>query len=117
MADNRALVGGQLMTEVSNAMVAMHREHFGRGPGAAKSMLQGDVLICTMTDVYTPVERTLIEAGSLDRVRETRLVHQLAMREEFENRVEELTGRKVRAFVSGVHFESDMAVEVFYLEP
>ena len=44
-------------------------------------------------------------------------MHQLAMRDEFEKRVEELTGRKVRVFVSGVHFEPDMAVEVFYLEP
>jgi uncharacterized protein YbcI len=79
--------------------------------------MQGDLLISTMTDVFTPVERTLIDSGNVERVRETRLVHQLALREELERRVEELTGRRVRAFVSGVHFDPDMAVELFYLEP
>ena len=117
MADREALQGGALLTEISNSMVALHREHFGRGPGAAKSVLLDDLLVCTLTDVYTPVERTLIRSGNTDRVRETRLVHQLALRGEFEARVSKLTGRRVRAFVSGVHFDPDMAVELFYLEP
>ena len=117
MDDRETLEGGHLLTEVSNTMVALHRLHFGRGPGAAKSVLVDDLLVCTLTDVYTPVERTLIRSGDLDRVRETRLVHQLALREEFEVRIEKLTGRPVHAYVSGVHFDPDMAVELFYLEP
>ena len=117
MSDKEALHGGALLTEISNAMVALHRQHFGRGPGAAKCVLLEDLLVCTLTDVYTPVERTLIRSGNIDRVRETRLVHQLALREEFESRVTKLTGRRVRAFVSGVHFDPDMAIELFYLEP
>jgi uncharacterized protein YbcI len=108
---------GEILTEVSNAMVALHREHFGRGPGAAKTILVDDVLLCTLTDVFTPVERTLIRSGNIDRVRETRLVHQLALEEEFKEIVTRLTGREVLAFVSGVHFEPDLATEIFFLEP
>ncbi len=35
----------------------------------------------------------------------------------FTGTVEEITGRKVRAFVSGMDTEQDVATEVFYLEP
>jgi uncharacterized protein YbcI len=109
--------GGRLLTELSNAMVALHREHFGRGPGAAKSAVVDDMVICTLTDVYTAVEKTLIRSGNLERVRETRQLHQLALADEFKSRVEAITGRRVAAFVSSVHFDPDIAIELFILEP
>jgi uncharacterized protein YbcI len=98
-------------------MVALHREHFGRGPGAATSVYVDDLVVCTLTDIYTQVEKTLVRAGNRDRVRDTRLLHQLALEPEFKRPVEELTGRAVSAFVSSVHFDPDLAVEVFLLEP
>ena len=92
MADRDAPVGGRLLTELSNAMVAVHREHFGRGPGAAKSYVMDDLVICTLTDIYTPVEKTLIRAGEVERVRDTRVLHQLALKGEFTAPVERLMG-------------------------
>ena len=115
MADGQP-VGGKLLTELSNAMVALHREHFGRGPAAAKSFLFDDIALCILTDVYTPVERTLLRAGQVDNVRQTRLMHQLALEAEYKRPVEELTGRTVTAFVSSVHFDPDLAIELFLLE-
>ena len=97
-------------------MVALHREHFGRGPGAAKSLYVDDLVVCVLTDVYTQVERTLIKAGQIERVRETRQLHQRAMRDRFVEPIERLTGRRVVAFVSAVHFDPDLAVETFVLE-
>jgi uncharacterized protein YbcI len=98
-------------------MVALHRDHFGRGPGAAKTWIVDDMVVCTLTDVYTHVEKTLIRSGHLERVRETRLLHQLALEREFIRPVEELTGRNVIAFVSSVHVDPDLSVELFVLEP
>jgi uncharacterized protein YbcI len=117
MAERAMPVGGELLTELSNAMVALHREHFGRGPGAAKATIVDDLVICTLSDVYTPVERTLIRSGNIERVRETRQLHQLALEAEFRAPVERLTGRRVSAFFSSVHFDPDVAVELFILEP
>jgi uncharacterized protein YbcI len=70
-----------------------------------------------MEDVYTPVERTLIEAGRFSAVEETRHAFQETMREKFIAAVEELTGRKVAAFMSQVHVDPDLSVETFVLEP
>ena len=115
--DTPAPVGGQLLTELSNAMVALHRKHFGRGAGAAKSFMFDQIVLCLLTDICTPVEKTLMRVGKVEHVRQTRLMHQIALEEEYKRPVEELTGRKVRAFVSSVHFDPDIAVELFILEP
>jgi len=63
-----------------------------------------------------PVERTLLDAGERDAVRDTRLAFQRAMEARFVNKVEEITGRKVRAFLSQVSLDPDISVEVFVLE-
>ena len=117
MTDGSAPLGGKLLTEFSNAMVALHREHFGRGAGAAKSFIFEDLALCILTDIYTPVEKTLMRAGKVEHVRQTRMLHQLALEEEYKQPVEALLGRKVRAFISSVHFDPDVAVELFLLEP
>ena len=117
MADRKTPTGGRLLTEISNAMVALHREHFGRGPGAAKTSISDDLVVCVLTNIYTQVERTLIRAGRADHVRRTRNLHQEALENEYVAPIERVTGRKVSAFLSVVHFEPDLAVEVFVLEP
>jgi uncharacterized protein YbcI len=109
--------GGELVRALSNAMVALHRRHYGRGPAAARSFLLDGMVLCVLSDVYTHVERTLLEAGQADRVRETRLLHQIAMENEYRATVEEVTGRRVAGFVSTVGFDPDVAVELFFLEP
>jgi uncharacterized protein YbcI len=105
------------LTEISNAAVALHREHFGRGPGAAKSYVTDDVVICVLTDVFTPVERTLIDAGEAGHVRKTRAIHQVALEENYKQRMAEILGRPVIAFLSTIHIEPDVAVGIFMLGP
>lgn len=106
---------GAVLAELSNAMVALHREHFGRGPGAAKSFASDDAVVCTLTDVYTQVEKTLIEAGQVDHVRQTRSLQQRAHGAEYKERVAAIVGRPVEAFLSVVHVEPDLAVQIFVL--
>jgi uncharacterized protein YbcI len=76
-----------------------------------------DYVICFLEDVYTPVERTLIDAGRFDTVRATRNAFQDTMREKFSAAVEEAVGRKVIGFLSQVHVEPDLSIETFILEP
>jgi uncharacterized protein YbcI len=117
MAERETPTGGRLLTEISNAMVALHREHFGRGPGAAKTSITDGLVVCVLSDVYTQVERTLVRAGRIDHVRRTRTLHQEALEAEYREPIERITGRTVSAFLSVVHFDPDLAVEIFLLEP
>jgi uncharacterized protein YbcI len=102
---------------MSNAITRLHREHYGRGATTSRTVIQRNYVIVFLEDIYTPVERTLIEAGRHDAVRDTRQVFQQAMGPAFSAAIEEISGRKVIAFMSQVCFAPDMAAEVFVLEP
>jgi uncharacterized protein YbcI len=117
---NGSAVDGQstarpALTEISNTAVALHREHFGRGPGAAKTHVSDNLVVCVLTDVFTPVERTLIDAGQEDRVRETRAAHRAATDAIYKERMEAVLGRRVEAHLSSVNVAPDVAVDVFVL--
>lgn len=117
---NPSTVDGQgtarpTLTEISNTAVALHREHFGRGPGAAKTHVSDNLVVCVLTDVFTPVERTLIEAGQEDRVRETRAAHRAATDSIYKARMEAVLGQRVEAHLSSVNVDPDVAVDVFVL--
>jgi uncharacterized protein YbcI len=108
---------GKLAAAISNAIVGIHRQYFGRGASRARTVMGADYVICFLEDIYTPVERTLIEAGRFPAVQETRSAFQDTMRDKFSESVEQLVGRKVIGFLSQVHVDPDLAVETFILEP
>jgi uncharacterized protein YbcI len=107
---------GQLAAAISNAIVGIHSKHYGKGPTKAKTYLIDDTVVCVMQDVFTTVERTLIDAGKGDLVREVRTTFQYALREEFIGAVHEIAGRRPRAFMSQIDCNADMAIEFFLLE-
>jgi uncharacterized protein YbcI len=109
---------GLEMAELSNAMVRIYKEQFGRGPTKAHSTYATqDLLISTLENSLTPAERRMAELGEHQRLRDTRMFFQYATEKQFIGTVEQLTGRRVRAFVSGIDTEQDVSCEVFYLEP
>jgi uncharacterized protein YbcI len=113
-ADKRGLE----LQELTNAMVRLYKELFGRGPTKARTHYAGpDTIITTVQNSLTAAERNMVELGEDQRVREIRMFFQHASEAEFTGTVEEITGRKVWAFVSGMDTARDMASEVFYLEP
>ena len=113
-ADKRGLE----LQELTNAMVRLYKELFGRGPTKARTDYAGpDTVVATIQNSLTPAERNMIALGEHQRVREIRMFFQHASDEEFSSTVEQITGRKVSAFVSGVDTAHDVSTEVFYLEP
>jgi uncharacterized protein YbcI len=105
------------LTDVSRELVRLHSEYYGKGPTRAKSYLVDDTLVCLLEGGFTTVERTLIDGGDADAVHDIRLSFQTAMQGEFTKVVEEGTGRNVAAYMSQIHHDPDIAVEVFVLEP
>jgi len=110
--------GSTVLQTVSSAMVKLHKEQFGRGPTHARAEFAGpDTLVCVLHEVLLPAERKLVEMGSQDRVRDSRVAFQAATASEFTSAVEELLDRKVRAFASSVDPDSDVVFETFLFEP
>jgi uncharacterized protein YbcI len=107
-----------LPMQISNEMVRLYKEMFGRGPTRSRTHFAGpDTIVSTLEDSLTPAERNLVAMGEHHRLRDVRMFFQYASEKEFREVVERLTGRKVRAFVSGMDTVNDVATEVFYLVP
>jgi uncharacterized protein YbcI len=107
-----------LLTRVTNALVALHKEQFGRGPERSRTgFVDDDTLVCTLHDALLPAERAMVAMGHQVRVQESRLFFQTATRDKFIGAVETITGRKVMAFSSATDPEAAVVWEVFTLEP
>ncbi|MDQ5808035.1 MAG: DUF2294 domain-containing protein [Actinomycetota bacterium] len=110
--------GQSVLAQLSNEMVRLYKDQFGRGPTRARSHWAGDdAILCTLEDSMTPAERNLVRMGEHQRLRDTRMFFQYASETEFRESVERITGRTVRAFVSGIDTEQDVSTELFYLTP
>jgi uncharacterized protein YbcI len=109
---------GLELQEITNAMVRLYKELFGRGPTKARTDYAGpDTIVTTLQNSLTASERAMIGLGEHHRVREIRMFFQHASERDFVATVERITDRKVWAFVSGTSTEPDLSAEVFYLEP
>jgi uncharacterized protein YbcI len=105
--------------EISNAMVRLFKQQFGRGPTAARTHWCGpDVITCILENTLTPAERRLVKMGEHQRLRDTRMFFQYATVREFCQPVEQITGRTVRSFHSSIDTKVEgVAVETFILYP
>jgi uncharacterized protein YbcI len=106
------------MLEISNAMVRLYKDAFGRGPTKARAHFAGqDTLVVRLEASLTVAERNLVAMGEHQRLREARLFFQYALEDQFRAIVEQALGRRTLAFISGIDTARDVAMEVFTLEP
>jgi uncharacterized protein YbcI len=110
------LIGGRLLAEITNRIVAFMREHYGRGPIKAKTYVLDNLIVCVLSDGFTAIERTMVAGGEPDRVLEMRRDFQRMMKARYSEMIEDLTGRKVLAFLSQAHIEPDLTIEVFLMD-
>ena len=108
---------GDVLTAISDGLVTLLKEYYGRGPTQAKSYFQDDLVVCILRGGFTRVEETLREGGRGAAVVEQRMEFQELMRDRFEAVVEAATGREVIGFMSGNQQDPDMMCEVFILAP
>jgi uncharacterized protein YbcI len=108
---------GDVLTAISDGMVALLKEFYGRGPTRTKSYYADDLVVCVLRGGFSRVEQTLLEGGRTAAVIQQRVEFQELMRERFEAVIETATGRRVIGFMSGNQQDPDMMCEVFILAP
>jgi uncharacterized protein YbcI len=108
---------GDVLTAISDGMVALLKEFYGRGPSQTKSYYHDDLVVCLLRGGFSRVEQTLLDGGRGDAVIHQRMEFQELMRARFEEVVERATGRKVIGFMSGNQQGPDIMCEVFILAP
>jgi uncharacterized protein YbcI len=107
---------GEQLAAVTNGIVKLFSDYYGRGPTKAKSYLLDDrILVCVLEETMTKVEVTLVQNGNGQKVREVRLAFQEAMSDEFMGTVSKVMGREVIAYHSQLTLDPDIGFEFFVL--
>ena len=106
---------GELRQQLSNAVVALFKQHAGRGPTDCRTYLEPNLIIVVLGGGYSASERTLFEAGKWHEVRAARMAWQDSMEVRFVDTIERLTHRTVSAFLSANRQEDELTVEMFVL--
>jgi uncharacterized protein YbcI len=116
-AGQSQLAGGHLLAAISTSIVGILREHYGRGPMKAKTYALDDIVVVVMRGSgFTALEQTIMDSGEPDRVIAMREDFQRVMANRYRETIEELTGRKVLAFLSQAHVEPDITLEIFFVD-
>jgi uncharacterized protein YbcI len=107
---------GTMRAEISNAMVGLKKEFFGKGPTRAKTYFNDEYVLCVMDGGLTRNEETLLAAGDEALVRTYRLRFQEAVADTTTEAVARITGRRVLTYHSQIVFNPHRAFEIFVLE-
>jgi uncharacterized protein YbcI len=108
---------GDVLTAISDGLVALLKEFYGRGPTRAKSYYEDDLVVCVLRGGFSRVEETLLAGGRGQAVIQQRMEFQEVMRGRFEEVIEDATGKRVIGFMSGNQQDPDLMCEVFILAP
>ncbi|HEX3434978.1 MAG TPA: Na-translocating system protein MpsC family protein [Solirubrobacteraceae bacterium] len=118
MHDGSDQDGVSPLSMLSNQMVRIYKEKFGRGPTRARSSFAGpNTVVCLLENTFTPAEKNLQSMGEHQRLRDMRMFFQYTSAGDFTNAVEQTLGRRVESFISGIDTNTDVACEVFTLAP
>jgi uncharacterized protein YbcI len=115
--DHVAGEGGGMLTEVSNAIVQIHKQFYGKGPSQARAHLTRDLLAVVLEGGFTRGEQTLNERGRARDVLLSRMAMQESVQREFSDAIERIVGRSVRSFMSANDPLASLQVEIFILHP
>jgi uncharacterized protein YbcI len=106
-----------VLAQISTGLVQLHSRYYGKGPTKAKTHMVNGTVISILRGGFTTVERTMLDSGQVESVYQMRRSFQQVMEDEFRRVVEAATGRRVIAYMSSIHVDPDLAIEIFVLEP
>jgi uncharacterized protein YbcI len=106
---------GEMRATISNEIVRLQAEYYGKGPTRAKTYISEDLVVVVLEESFTRAEKTLAQRGEREAIEHIRRRFQQQMADEFTSVVEQATGRKVRVFLSETNIDQDVSVETFLL--
>jgi uncharacterized protein YbcI len=108
--------GVSLLRQISREMVARQKQYWGKGPSQVKSYILDDIVLIVMRGGLTVAERTMVDFGQHDLVRQFRQVFENEMTAELSGMIERLAKRKVLTYQSQIMFDPDVVIEIFVFD-
>jgi uncharacterized protein YbcI len=117
MEHEEKLSAGELQAALSNAIVRIMRDFYGKGAARSRTTIFDEYVFVILEDVLTTAEMTLRNGGAGELVRKVRMRFEDVMTATFVGEVQRLTGRTVVAYHSQVVLEPPSCIEIFVLDP
>jgi hypothetical protein len=107
-----------LPAEITKSLVSLWTQYAGRAPqGNARTEIRGNVVTCVLVDAVGDYNRSMVARQTRDTVQGVGKLTPAAYRREAVAAVVRLTRQRVASFVSSHDRDTDIATEVFKLEP
>src|SRR3954451_17986183 len=107
---------GSVRLAISNALVTVKKQLYGKGPVKAKTYINDNYVFTVLEGGLTRNEEMMISAGQHQLVRDYRLRFPEEVSDTIKSAIDVLTDRKVLAYSSLIVFESDRAFEILVLD-
>jgi uncharacterized protein YbcI len=106
-----------LSAELTKSLVSLWTQYAGKRPTSARTEIRGNVVTCVLVDAVGDYNRSMIARQTGDTVRGVGKLTAAAYKRDAVAAVVRLTRQRVTSFVSSHDRDTDVATEVFKLEP
>ena len=117
-----SVVGGRasgtgLPAELTEALVSLWTQYAGKPPSRARTEIRGNVVTCVLVDAVADYNRSMVAPKARDTVEGVGKRTSAGYKREAVAAVVRLTRQRVVSFISSHDRDTDVATEVFTLEP
>jgi Na+-translocating membrane potential-generating system (MpsC) len=106
-----------LPAELTSALVSLWTHYAGKRPADARTEVRGNVVTCVLVDAVRDYDERMAAPQPRDTVRGVGKLTPAAYKREAVAAVGRLTRQRVASFVSSHDRDTDVATEIFTLEP
>ena len=106
-----------LPTEITTSLVSLWTSYAGKAPSAARTEIRGNVVTCVLVDAVGDYNRGVAAAQTQDTVAGVGKLTPAAYKQEAVAAVVRVTRQRIVSFISSHDRDTDVATEVFTLEP
>ena len=106
-----------LSAELSESLASLWTRYGGRRPTSSRTEIRGNVVTCVLVDAVGDFNRSMIAPQNHDTVRGVGKLTPATYKREAIAAVVRLTRQRVASLVSSHDRDTDIATEVFTLEP
>jgi uncharacterized protein YbcI len=106
-----------MSADLSESLASLWTRYAGKRPTSARTEIDGNVVTCVLVDAVADFNRSMIAPQAHDTVRGVGELTPATYKREAVAAVVRLTRQRVASFVSSHDRDTDVATEVFSLEP
>jgi uncharacterized protein YbcI len=107
----------RLPAELTKSLVSLWTQYAGKAPSRAQTEIRGNVVTCVLVDAVADYNRSMTAPRARDTVQGVGELTEAGYKQDAVAAVGRLTRQRVASFVSSHDRDTDVATEVFTLEP